>query len=161
MGNTMCIYLKSMIEKMDDTYENEFSIPILTEIIPFQISECSELDCRGQIKKLLSQDYKILIQTPNLPKRKLLSHLHIQARNNYFTLYNVSASSYTDDIWELLNDRQYANGHTFFFMKDTEEIEFELPQSSTKRLKVIKVKNNEIIILRLELGEGIRLTFRE
>lgn len=46
-------------------------------------------------------------------------------------------------------------------MKDTEGIEFELPQSSTKRLKVLNVKNNEIIILRLELGEGIRLTFRE
>ncbi|MGF9979416.1 hypothetical protein [Viridibacillus arvi] len=66
----MSLYSKPMLEKMDDTYENEFSLPILTKIIPFQISEFSELDCRGQIKKLLSQDYKILIQTPNLPKRK-------------------------------------------------------------------------------------------
>ncbi|MFF3102182.1 hypothetical protein [Viridibacillus arvi] len=157
----MCLFSRSMIEKMDDTYENEFSLPILTGVIPVQISEISELDCRCKIKKLLSQDYKILIQTPNLPKRKILSHLHIQAQNNYFTLYYLSASSYTDDIWELLNEQQYANGHTFFFIKDTEGIEFELPQSSNKRLKVLNVKNNEIIILRLELEEVIRLTFSE
>ncbi|MGE7837626.1 hypothetical protein [Viridibacillus arvi] len=89
---------------MDDTYENEFSLPILTEVIPFQISEFYEPNCRGKIEKLLSQEYKILIKTPNLPKRKILSHLHLQTKNNYFTLYEVSASSYTDDIWELLND---------------------------------------------------------
>lgn len=48
-----------------------------------------------------------------------------------------------------------------FFIKDTEGIEFELPQSSTKRLKVLNIKNNEIIILRLELEEVIRLIFSE
>lgn len=155
----MDIYSKTMILNLDDIYENEFSLPILTGEVPFEIVEYSNLECKNELEKRLSQNYFLIIQTPNFPKNKVFSTISILDVSDYFTLYRITNYSYSNSIWEFINENEYADGYTYFLIKDLENVYFEMANSSRDRLKIRNLKMNEIIILRLEMNETIQLTW--
>lgn len=156
----MIIYSKLKLESIDDLYENEFGLPILTSNIPDELIEYSGIDCKSYIEESLKKNCSLLLKVPSFPRIKELKNAEILKSNSISMLYRIQKNIYGDGIWKFLNENEYANGYDFFLLKSIVDIDFLIPNSSMERIKVSNITSNKIVVLRLENNEMTELTWK-
>ncbi|WP_057913618.1 hypothetical protein [Peribacillus muralis] len=153
-------YSKKEIEHMEDRYENEFSLSILTDRIPERICEIENPNWKEFFYNFMSQNYSLLIQIPNMFPKKILMKEKIIENNEYFSLLNVSKESFNDKVLDFLVENEYINGFNFFLIKRITNVDFSLPLSTMNRLEIKSLKDNDIYITRIDLNEIIKLEWK-
>lgn len=145
------IYTNVELQKLDDRFENEFSLTFETDKQPVQIVE-SDLNDFNKFEDLIyNENYNLLISIPHLPVFKILKNIEIMEENNFFKLVKVTKQNFNVEIKQFLIENEFS--YTFFLLKETNKIQFVLPKTSGERLKLQNIQKNVIYYFQFEFEE--------
>ena len=150
-------YSNEQLLKFDDPFEYEVGLPLKIDDLPSSVIEEDIPDSRATLLKKLTEGYSLIIQKPRIPNEKVFAALPLLDENEFMKLYEVNETAFTEELWKLLYENEYVDGWSFFLLKDTNRVVFELShiRNDTHYLRLAQLKANVLLHLRLELNEMV------
>lgn len=150
-------YSYAELLKFDDPFEYEFGLPLKINDLPSSVIEEDIPDSKSKLLEKLAEGYSLIIQKPRIPNEKVFTALQRLDENEFMKLYTVNETAFTEALWDLLYENEYGDGWSFFLLKDTNNVVFELShtRNNTHYLRLTQLKTNVLLHLRLELNEMV------
>lgn len=142
------IYTNLELQKLDDRFENEFSLTFETDKEPIQVVE-TDFNNHNSFEDLIyNENYKLIISVPHIPVFKVLENIDIIQENSFFKLVEVTKQNFNTEIKQFLIENEFS--YTFFLMKESNNIRFVLPKTSRERIKLYDIQKNILYYFQFE-----------
>ncbi|UQW96467.1 hypothetical protein M2M59_10750 [Rummeliibacillus sp. G93] len=153
------IYQRRDLELLEDRYENEFVLSVLTNEEPRELNHMLEAKPETIFKDYWEKQYSFVILFSNFMLAKLGLEYLLLKKNNSFSLISISRKNNFNKILSILREYEYVNGFCFFMIKSLDGLNFELAIDSQERVKVTQLSNNEIVIFQFDVEEVILIKY--
>lgn len=147
-GSMKRTYSNLDLRKLDDRFENEFSLTFEIDTLPKQVEEMCLKDFNRFEELIYSNNYKLIISIPCIPVLKILKNLEIIEENNSFKLVKVTKQNFNIEIKQFLIENEFSV--IFFLLKEMNKISFVLPKTSGERIKLHDINRNVIYYFQFE-----------
>lgn len=142
------VYTKRELENLEDRYEFLFPVPYETNTIPDRLREIGEASFAAINNQLIMDDFSLVLCVPHLPVVKVLKQAEVLGESYSFRLLRILAQNYNAAIEEFLIEN--STSLSFFWIKDVQKLQFELPKTSYERIKLLNMNQNELYSFWLE-----------
>lgn len=142
------VYTKRDLENLEDRYEFLFPVPYETNTIPDRLREIGEASFAAITSQLIKGEFSLIVCIPHLPVVKVLKQAEILNTSYSFKLLRILPQQYNAAIEEFLIENSI--DLKFFWIKDIQKLQFELPKTSYERIKLVNMNQNEIYSFWLE-----------
>lgn len=147
------LYTKKELLKLEDRFENIFSLPFESDKVANQVIEYHNCKTKEIKKSLLNKNYTLILSIPRFPVHKILKKGQVIIENESFKLLEITNDIYNKEIEEFLVENEYSLN--YFWAKNVNNIEFIISKTSQERIKITNIFENEIYHLRDEVQECI------
>lgn len=151
------VYTKRDLENLEDRYEFLFPVPYESNAIPDRLREMGGITFAAVTSQLIKDDFSLIVCIPHLPVVKVLKQAEILGTGHSFKLLRIPPQQYNAAIEEFLIENSI--DLKFFWIKDTQKLQFELPKTSYERIKLVNMNQNVIYSFWLEDRECIITTW--
>lgn len=145
------VYTKHDLIKLEDRFENVFSLTYETNEIPDSLMEITNMPYPSIRSQLIAEGYSLIICIPHLPVFKVLKQAELLQENHSFKLLRISPKVYNLAIEDFLKEFEYT--YPFYWFEDFREVIFELPKTSQERMKLSNLNKNLLYSFCLEIEE--------
>ncbi|GEM_PF-6383193 len=153
------VHQRRDLELLEDRYENEFVLSLLTNEEPRELNHMLEANPKSVFKNYWEKQYSFVILVSNFMLAKLDLDYLIFKKNNSFSLISITRKNNVKKILSILREYEYVNGFCFFMIKSLDGLNFDLPIDSQERVKVTQLSNNEIVIFQFDVEEVILIKY--
>lgn len=136
------LYTKRELENLEDRYEFLFPVPYESNTIPDRLKEIREVSFAAVTNQLIRSDFSLIVCIPHLPVVKVLKQAEVFSTSHSFRLLKITSQNYNAAIEEFLMENSI--DLKFFWIKDIQNFQVELPQTSYERIKLINMNQNEV-----------------
>jgi len=147
----MKIFKRKELERLDDRFENECHLNILTTHLPNFLKQFEDKETRYFITSKIEDGYTLVIQNSNLSPKKTIKQCSLLSKNSIFSLYSCNKQTLNTEIVDFLEEYEYTRGFNFFLVKDINNVKISLPQSSQERIEIEIIGENKIILVQIDI----------
>lgn len=141
-------YTKRDLENLEDRFEFLFPVPYESDTIPDRLKEMREVSFAAITSQLIQDDFSLIVCIPHLPVVKVLKQAEVLSTSHSFRLLRIPSQTYNSAIEEFLTEN--STDLKFFWIKNIQKLQFELPKTSYERIKLVNMNQNEIYSFWLE-----------
>lgn len=144
-------YKKQDLKRMEDRFENVFSLPYETNEMPDHLVEMKEASYPVIHSQLIKKSFSLVVCLPCLPVVKILKKAELPQENHSFRLLRIAAENYHPAIEDFLKETEHA--FTYFWLQNFQGVVYELPRTSQERHRLSNLHRNQLDSFWLEVEE--------
>lgn len=142
------LYTKRELENLEDRYEFLFPVPYESNTLPDRFKEMREVSFAVITSQLIQDGFSLIVCIPRLPAIKVLKQAEVLSASHSFRLLRIPSQNYNAAIEEFLMEN--STDLKFFWIKDIQNFQVELPKTSYERIKLVSMNQNEVYSFWLE-----------
>lgn len=142
------LYTKRELEKLEDRYEFLFPVPYESNTLPDRFKEIRDVSFAVITNQLILDGFSLILCIPHLPVIKILKQAEVLSRSHSFRLLRIPSQNYNAAIKNFLMEN--STDLKFFWIKDIQNFQVELPKTSYERIKLVSMNRNEVYSFWLE-----------
>lgn len=142
------LYTKRDLENLEDRFEFLFPVPYESNTIPDRLKEVRAASFSAITSQLIQEDFSLIVCIPDLPVVKVLNQAELISTNHSFRLLRISSQTYSSAIEGFLMEN--STDLKFFWIKNIQKLQFELPKTSYERIMLVNMNQNEVYSFWLE-----------